>query len=230
MFRRHWLRNDEIVAPSHFILYDGKTYTRDHVKILRQGLPDLETETQLCAEKSSDRCEECEAQRAVQYCPRCDVSLCEKCDGDMHVLKKLQQHRRVLIRGALKKHERRVDTVDGLSYSYEEFEEEYGDEAEDRWCESVPLQLRERPPKVANRTRAKVVQESPEEERIDPNDGRAYSKQEFEAEYGGANEWDAALPASAHFQRSGSPDAAEWPGVRPPWSQWHQWSQWHRRL
>eukprot|EP01062_Namystynia_karyoxenos_P015776 TRINITY_DN1574_c0_g1_i2.p1 TRINITY_DN1574_c0_g1~~TRINITY_DN1574_c0_g1_i2.p1 ORF type:complete len:645 (+),score=202.91 TRINITY_DN1574_c0_g1_i2:82-1935(+) len=157
-FRRQQDRDALILEPARFIVDDVASITRAQVKTLRKeakedvSLPllaqDRADAIEIFRHGRSSLCEECDEPRrpTTMYCPVCDVSLCEECDGQMHVLKKLSTHRRTQVgAGRRRPGERRVDVVDGDVYSYEEFVEEYGDEAPIYWERSAPAPAAPRP-------------------------------------------------------------------------------------
>jgi len=148
-FRRHEDRDAAILVPARFILDDVATVTRQ-VKTLK-ATPDDDISLPLLGadrEQAKDAfkhgrsavCEECELRAANMYCPICEVSLCEECDGKMHVLKKLSNHKRVQTGESRKQGITRIDPTDGCAYTCDEFIAEYGAEGLGRWNSAIRVQ------------------------------------------------------------------------------------------
>eukprot|EP01043_Picozoa_sp_COSAG02_P077950 COSAG02_NODE_17317_length_1012_cov_2.899233_2_plen_135_part_01 len=89
--------------------------------------------------------------------------------------------------------ELRVDPADGNAYSMGDFVAQYGGTAE--WEAAGARMEAERQRQAAERQRqAALAEAAAGARRIDPEDGNAYTREEFIEAYGGTAEWDRAQP------------------------------------
>jgi len=95
----------------------------------------------------------------------------------------------------------RIDPQDGFAYSLQDFMTEYGGKEE--WDAAEPAVNTSRKMTRTNLPLPDFTGLSFEDEefKIDPNDGNAYQKASFISEYGGTDEWDAAMPPTKSTRR-----------------------------